>query len=45
MTGIAQYNNNFMDSPEEKYIKQKHAAERFKIIQLGLVPWKINPSQ
>ena len=45
MTGIAQYNNNFMDSPEEKYMKQKHAAERFKIIQLGLVPWKINPSQ
>lgn len=44
MTGIAQYNNNFMDSPEEKYMKQKHAAERFKIIQLGIVPWKINPS-
>ena len=40
MTGIAQYNRNFMDSPEERYLKLKQAAETFRIIQLGIVPWK-----
>lgn len=42
MTGIAQYNRNFMDSPEERYLKLKGAAETFRIIQLGIVPWKKN---
>lgn len=40
MTGIANNSRSFIDSPEERYAKLKSAAERFKIIQLGIVPWK-----
>lgn len=39
MTGIATGNRHFLDSPSERYLKHKISAEKFRIIQLGLVPW------
>ena len=39
MTGIAINHRHFLDSPEERYQKHKYSAEKYKIIQLGLVPW------
>jgi poly(A)-specific ribonuclease len=40
MTGISQGNNNILDYPDGRYGKYKNTAEKFKIIQLGVVPWK-----
>jgi poly(A)-specific ribonuclease len=39
LTGIANKMRNFLDSPTERYFKIKISAEKFKIIQLGIVPW------
>ena len=39
MTGIAVNHRHFLDSPNERYQKHKYSAEKYKIIQLGLVPW------
>lgn len=40
MTGIASgTNNNIIDTPEQRYLKYKETAEKYKIIQLGLVTW------
>ena len=39
MTGIATGNRHFLDSPSERYLKHKISAEKFRIIQFGLVPW------
>jgi poly(A)-specific ribonuclease len=39
MTGIATGSRHFLDSPSERYLKHKISAEKFRIIQLGLVPW------
>ena len=39
LTGIANNSRNFLDSPSERYLKMKISAEKYKIIQLGLVPW------
>ena len=46
MTGIAIGSRHFLDSPQERYSKNKLSAEKFKIIQLGLVPWfkKVSPN-
>ena len=45
MTGIAVGSRHFLDSPSERYLKHKLSAEKFRIIQFGLVPWfrKIDP--
>lgn len=48
MTGIGNYSRSFLDTPEERYQKSKITAERFRIIQLGLVPFfadKDNPKK
>ena len=39
MTGIAMGGRHFLDSPSERYLKHKMSAEKFRIIQFGLVPW------
>lgn len=39
MTGIAMGSRHFLDSPGERYLKHKISAEKFRIIQFGLVPW------
>ena len=39
MTGIAVGSRHFLDSPSERYLKHKLSAEKFRIIQFGLVPW------
>ena len=39
MTGIAVGSRHFLDSPSERYLKHKISAEKFRIIQFGLVPW------
>ena len=39
MTGIATGSRHFLDSPSERYLKHRMSAEKFRIIQLGLVPW------
>jgi hypothetical protein len=39
LTGIANNSRNFLDNPSERYLKMKISAEKYKIIQLGLVPW------
>jgi poly(A)-specific ribonuclease len=43
MTGIAVGSRHFLDSPSERYLKHKLSAEKFKIIQFGLVPWFKKP--
>ena len=43
MTGIdSSINNNIIDTPEERYLKYKETAEKYKIIQLGIVTWHSN---
>ena len=46
MTGIAVGSRHLLDSPNERYLKHKSSAEKFKIIQFGLVPWfkKVDPN-
>lgn len=39
MTGIAVGSRHFLDYPSERYLKHKISAEKFRIIQFGLVPW------
>ena len=39
MTGISIGSRHILDSPNERYFKPKSSAEKYKIIQLGLVPW------
>ena len=39
MTGIAVGSRHLLDSPNERYLKHKLSAEKYKIIQFGLVPW------
>ena len=40
MTGINPKNKAITDSPQERYIKYKHTAEKFKIIQMGITTFK-----
>ena len=46
MTGIAVGSRHILDSPNERYLKHKSSAEKYKIIQFGIVPWfkKIDPN-
>lgn len=46
MTGIAVGSRHFLDYPSERYLKHKISAEKFRIIQFGLVPWfrKLDPN-
>ena len=46
MTGIAVGSRHLLDSPNERYLKHKLSAEKYKIIQFGLVPWfkKLDPN-
>ena len=39
MTGIAVGSRHFLDYPSERYLKHKISAEKFRIIQFGLVTW------
>ena len=39
MTGISVGSRHLLDSPNERYLKHKSSAEKYKIIQFGLVPW------
>ena len=39
MTGIAVGSRHLLDSPNERYLKHKLSAEKYKIIQFGIVPW------
>ena len=39
MTGIAIGSRHFLDNPGERYLKHKISAEKYRIIQFGLVPW------
>ena len=39
MTGISVGSRHILDSPNERYLKHKSSAEKYKIIQFGLVPW------
>ena len=36
LTGINPWNNQILDYPDERYLKYKSTAERFRIIQIGL---------
>jgi poly(A)-specific ribonuclease len=36
MSGIGSRNNNIIDFPEERYLKYKNIAEKYKIIQVGI---------
>ena len=46
MTGIAVSSRHLLDSPNERYLKHKLSAEKYKIIQFGIVPWfkKLDPN-
>ena len=46
LTGINNYNRSFIESAEERYRKYKNSAEKYRIIQLGIVAWfKSSPTQ
>jgi hypothetical protein len=39
MTGIDPWKNNILDLPDQRYLKYKATAEKYRIIQLGLCLW------
>jgi poly(A)-specific ribonuclease len=44
MTGIDPWKNNILDFPEQRYLKYKSTAEKYRIIQLGLCLWNKSDS-
>jgi poly(A)-specific ribonuclease len=44
MTGIDPWKNNILDFPDQRYLKYKSTAEKYRIIQLGLCLWNKSDS-
>jgi hypothetical protein len=45
LTGISPWNNNILDTPEERFQKYKQTAEKYKIIQFDLTTFKKENNQ